>query len=94
MRNWGVAGVVVPLVAAVGGVSLIIVIVSRDGGVMAMIVMAVGLRGRSGGVVIVTMACVLTMAGVVAVIIVRLVLVAHCDSVPQPLSAVFAAKSV
>ena len=92
MRKWGVAGVVVPIVAVGGGMGMIIV--SRDGGIMAMIVVAVGRHGRSGGVVVVTMACVLTMAGVVAVIIVRLVLVAHCNSVPQPLSAVFAAKSV
>jgi hypothetical protein len=34
------------------------------------------------------------MAVTMAVVVVRLVLVAHCDSVPQPLSAVFAAKSV
>jgi hypothetical protein len=35
-----------------------------------------------------------TMAMICAVIAVRLVLVTHCYSVPRPLFAVFAAKSV
>jgi len=57
--------------------------------VVAMIVVAVGLdRGvvsRRGGRVI-----VVTVPGVVAVVVVRLVLVAHFDPVPQPLPAVLA----
>ena len=53
-----------------------------------MIGVTVRLGGRNGGVV------VGTVPGFVAVFVVRLLLVAHSDSVPQPLSAVFAAKSV
>jgi hypothetical protein len=44
--------------------------------------------GRSMPVIVVAVTCAVT------VIVVRLVLVAHCYSVPQPLFAVFAAKSV
>jgi hypothetical protein len=56
--------------------------------------MAMG-GGRSVPVVVVTVpVVVVTMARAMTVIVVRLVLVAHCYSVPQPLFAVFAAKSV
>ena len=64
-------------------VRVIVVGRSYGGGVMA-----VRLGGRSGGEVVVT------VSGFVAVIAVRLLLVAHSASIPQPLSAVFAAKSV
>ena len=67
---------------------------------MAVIVMTVR-GGRSMAVVIVTMVggrsmpvIVVAVTRAVTVIVVRLVLVAHCYSVPQPLFAVFAAKSV
>lgn len=70
------------------------------GGRMGLIVLALGLADRMSGVVVVTLAGVRpgtgggTVSGIVAVIVVRLVLVAHCDSVPLPLFAVIAAKSV
>jgi hypothetical protein len=66
------------------------------GGVMAVVVMAVRSR-RSVTMVVMTPCGRRSMPVVVvtvAVIVVRLVLVAHSNSVPQPLSAVFAAKSV
>lgn len=58
----------------------------RSGRVVIVVAVSVrrGLRGR----------IVMTMTGVVAVIVVRLLLVAHLESVPLPLPAVFAAKSV
>ncbi|MGZ9099150.1 MAG: hypothetical protein ACXW3O_05555 [Brevundimonas sp.] len=58
----------------------------RSGRVVIVVAVSVR-RGRRGRVV-------MTMTGVVAVIVVRLLLVAHLESVPQPLPAVFAAKSV
>jgi hypothetical protein len=78
--------------------------------VMAMIVVAMGrscvavvimtVIGSGCMPVIVVAVVVMTVTRVVAVppamtvIVVRLVLVAHSESIPQPLSAVFAAKSV
>ena len=85
-----------------GRVTVIVVMTVRSGrsrGVMSMIrmggfVMLVG-GGLSGvAVVVMTLCGIVTVARILAVIVVRLVLVAHCDSVPQPLFAVFAAKSV
>ncbi len=78
------------IVAVSGGRrGLTVIVMAMTGGVggMAMVVVARGLGGRMG---VGTRA----MAGICGVIVVRLVLVAHCDSVPQPLFAVFAAKSV
>lgn len=80
-------GDVVLLVALRGGLSIVVMAVGGGRSVMPLIVMAVGLGGGRGMVIV-------AVAGILAVIVVRLVLVAHCDSVPQPLSAVFAAKSV
>ncbi|MDP1778032.1 MAG: hypothetical protein Q8K90_05430 [Brevundimonas sp.] len=86
------------LVAVSGGrrgmTVIVMAMIGRVGG-MAMVVVAGARGGRMGvvagsGVGTVTHAMALTCA----VIVVRLVLVAHCDSVPQPLFAVFAAKSV
>jgi len=87
---------------------MVIVTVGRDWRGLAMVVSAViGMSGRStglivtrdlggrvGGMVVMTVSGVMAVARIVAVIVVRLVLVAHRDSVPQPLFAVFAAKSV
>ena len=84
-----VAVVVVPMVRRDGSMTVVI----SGGSVMTMVIMAVSDRS---GVIVVTVSGVVTgaMAVTCAVIVVRLVLVAHCDSVPQPLFAVFAAKSV
>ena len=76
-----------------GGRMTMVVVAMRGRGGMAVIfsavgVVTVGVSRRFGGVIVVT------VARIVAVVVVRLVLVAHRDSVPQPLSAVFAAKSV
>ena len=67
--------------------SVVVMAVSDDRSGVAIVIVAVDFGGGRGR-------CVVTMTGVCAVIIVRLVLVAHYDFVPQPLSAVFAAKSV
>ncbi len=76
---------------------IVMAMIGRVGG-MTMVVVAGGLGGRKGVGAVVTVPGVgpVTRAVAVtcAVIVVRLVLVAHCDSVPQPLFAVFAAKSV
>ena len=92
--------VVMPMLGVGRGVSMIVVavvvvpMVRRDGS-MTVVIMAVSDRS---GVIVVTVAGVGTVTRAIAVtcavIVVRLVLVAHCDSVPQPLFAVFAAKSV
>jgi hypothetical protein len=60
--------------------------------VSAVIVVTVGVRRRFGGVIVVAMAVVMAM--IRRGVVVRLVLVGHRQSVPQPLPAVFAAKSV
>ena len=85
----GVSMIVVPMVRRDGSMTVVI----SGGSVMTMVIMAVSDRS---GVIVVTVSGVVTgaMAVTCAVIVVRLVLVAHCDSVPQPLFAVFAAKSV
>jgi hypothetical protein len=72
--------------------------------VMAMIVVAMGrscvavvimtVIGSGCMPVIVVAVVVVTVSPAMTVIVVRLVLVAHSESIPQPLSAVFAAKSV
>ena len=97
-------GMVVVSMVGMGRRRMIVMTMVGVGGSMAMVVMAVGRSGRMGGVIVVTMtgvgtvsggrAVVCALAGIGGVIVVRLVLVAHCDSVPQPLFAVFAAKSV
>ena len=84
-RDRGVVGIRHGLVVVVNRV---VVDGRGDGSVGFMIGVTVRLGGRNGGVV------VGTVPGFVAVFVVRLLLVAHSDSVPQPLSAVFAAKSV
>ena len=83
-----------------GGVSVVVVALAmamglfgRMGGGVTMVVMAMRVhgrgmlimsgRGRPVGVIVVT------VPGVMAVVVVRLVLVAHIDPVPQPLFAVF-----
>jgi hypothetical protein len=83
-----------------GGVSVVMIslamtmgLLGRMGGGVTMVVVAMRVRGRgrlimSGrgrpvGVIVVT------VPGVMAVVVVRLVLVAHSDPVPQPLFAVF-----
>lgn len=87
--------IIMPMIAMGRRVSVIIVAMIGGFGSMAMVVMAGGLGGRMGvGVVTVSGVVTGAMAMTCAVIVVRLVLVAHCDSVPQPLFAVFAAKSV
>ena len=64
----------------------VIVVPVCGGRCMPVVVVAVGRSGVS--VIIVTVTRVMT------VIVARLMLVAHCDSIPQPLFAVIAAKSV
>lgn len=87
--------IIMPMIAMGRRVSVIIVAMIGGFGSMPMVVMAGGLGGRMGvGVVTVSGVVTGAMAVTCAVIVVRLVLVAHCDSVPQPLFAVFAAKSV
>jgi hypothetical protein len=90
--------IVVAMVRGQGGVTRIV----RAGGgrSMALRVMTGRLTRRVSGLVGSTLAHARTvpdvraLAHAGAVIVVRLVLVAHCYSVPQPLSAVLAAKSV
>ena len=67
--------------------------VNLDGGI-AVFVRAGSRSGRTGGMVIVTLARVMVLSGLMTVVVMRLVLVGHCGSVPQPLSAGFATKSV
>lgn len=89
------SGMLIVAMVSVGrGVTVIIVTMCNDRSGMSVIVATITVRSRMGGGVILTLAGFRAMTRVVAVIVVRLVLVAHCDSVPQPLSAVFAAKSV
>jgi hypothetical protein len=74
-------------------VSVVVVAMGGRRG-MAVVVMSLG-GGRSVPVVVVTVTVIVgTIARAMTVIVVRLMLVAHCYSVPQPLFAVFAAKSV
>ncbi len=99
----GVGGGMAMIFRAGGGrrssVTRVVVAMIRLDRGMVLVVVACGRGRRMCGVVIRTVAR-MTLSGVGAVtraravIVVRLLLVAHCYSVPQPLSAVFAAKSV
>ena len=91
---------VIIMAVSCGGRGMVVMTMVGVGGSVVL----VDRGGRMGGVVIVTVARIVAMSGfgtvtramtvVGGVIVVRLVLVAHCDSVPQPLFAVFTAKSV
>jgi hypothetical protein len=81
------------VVMAVSGMPMIIMTVGRGRG-MPMVVMTVSSGGSRVTMVVMAVSGVVAMACIMAMVVVRLVLVAHSDSVPQPLSAVFAAKSV
>jgi hypothetical protein len=72
-----------------GGMAVIAIAIALA---VAVGVMAMSLRRRLGGVTVMAVARIVAM--IRRGVVVRLVLVAHRDSVPQPLSAVFAAKSV
>ena len=74
-----------------GGMSVVVVTMGF-GGRVPMVIMSMG--RRCVAVVIVTVTRVMAVSPAMTVIVVRLVLVAHSESIPQPLSAVFAAKSV
>ena len=76
------------------GRSVAVFVVSVGGGLSVPVVVMTVCGGRSVSMIVMTMSGVVAVARTVAVIVVRLVLVAHCESVPQPLSAVFAEKSV
>lgn len=92
-----VVGVILVTMTVIGNTGLMaVVVVTLVSGRcrLAMVVVRVGLGGWMSGRVGVTMVRLVSVSGVMAVIVVRLVLVAHRDSVPQPLFAVFAAKSV
>ena len=89
----GFGGSMTMIVVAIGRCVVAVVVVTLGfGGSMAMVIMP--MRRRCVAVVIVTVTRVVAVSPAMTVIVVRLVLVAHCESVPQPLSAVFAAKSV
>jgi hypothetical protein len=71
--------------------AMIVVAVSRCG--MTVVIMTV-IGSGCMPVIVVTVTRVVAVSPAMTVIVVRLVLVAHSESTPQPLSAVFAAKSV
>ncbi len=89
----GFGGSMTMIVVAIGRCVVAVVVVTLGfGGSMAMVIMPMG--RRCVAVVIVTVTRAVAVSPAMTVIVVRLVLVAHCESVPQPLSAVFAEKSV
>ena len=90
--------VVVSVICGRSGVDMIIMRMIGGRSSMAVVVVAMlgGCRmGRMGVLPVSGVRSVTgTMTMICAVIAVRLVLVTHCYSVPRPLFAVFAAKSV
>jgi hypothetical protein len=93
-----VAVVIMTVIGRRSGMAVIVVTMSGGRGSVAVVVVAMlgGCRmGRMGVLPVSGVRSVTgTMTMICAVIAVRLVLVTHCYSVPRPLFAVFAAKSV